>query len=50
MKILLKVRNSVQRSIRIFKVVRWKRRKARMAYEAWINEEYVHVGQGAFNS
>lgn len=49
MKILLKIRKSVNRSFRILKVVRWKRRKARLAYQAWINnEEYAHVGQGAY--
>ncbi len=49
MKILLKIKKSVNRSFRILRVVKWKRKKARLAYQAWINnEDCAHVGQGAY--
>lgn len=49
--ILLKVRKSVKRSLRILKVVRWKRHKARLAYVAWMNnDEYVSVGSRVYQN
>ena len=48
MKILSKIKKTINRSFRILKIVRWKRRKARLAFEAWLNdEEYVSVGSRA---
>lgn len=51
MKILLKITKSVKRSFRILKVVRWKRRKARLAFQAWMNEEeYAPVGSRVYQN
>jgi hypothetical protein len=49
MKVFVSISRSINRSFRILKVMKWKRNKARLAYEAWVNnEEFVSVGSRAF--
>ena len=48
MKTSSKIIKPIKRAYRIMKVMQWKRYKARLAYEAWINDEYQHGGARIF--
>lgn len=44
MKVLKRLRRSLSRTVRLYRIYKWRKMKERLAFEAWYNNEYSHSG------